>query len=91
VFVLMDDRMEIYEVISSNENASYKLIKRAVHIAHNLSCKSIYITIGSRNNFIKRLRKCFFINTRYNMKLYHLGEQDLYQKDWMFFAGDRNI
>jgi RimJ/RimL family protein N-acetyltransferase len=91
IFVMNDNKLEIYDIITLNKKIAYKLIKRIVYIANQNDCKSIYITVGSHKSWLKMLKCCFFFDTKYNMKLFYVGKKDLLRGEWEFFAGDRNI
>jgi len=91
VYMSGDDYIEIYDIVAQENVVVQNLMKYLAKVARDSDCKSIYITVGPMNPMAGTLKWNLFFNTKFDMRLYAFGNDELMKKEWCFFAGDRNI
>jgi len=90
-YTIYDSKLEIFNITSVNKNCTIRLLKRLVCIANKENCNGIYITISKNNKWFNTLKSHLFFDTKYDMRLYFIGNQDIISNNWHFFGCDRNI
>lgn len=91
VYMSGDDYIEIYDIIAQENVVVQNLMKYLAQVARDADCKSIYITVGPMNPLAGTLKWNLFFDTKFDMRLYAFGNDELMRKEWCFFASDRNI
>jgi hypothetical protein len=91
VYTIYDNKLEIFNITSTNKDSTERLLKRLVSIAYREQCDGIYLTISKNNIWFNTLKAHLFFDTKYDMRLYSFGNKDVLTKDWHFFGCDRNI
>jgi hypothetical protein len=91
VYTIYDNKLEIFNITSLYKNCTVRLLKRLAFIADQAYCNGIYITISKNNKWFNTLKSHLFFDTKYDMKLYFIGNKALLSNKWHFLGCDRNI
>jgi hypothetical protein len=89
-FTINDNRLEIYDLFSLKRNYAYMLLKKITHIAREEKCIAIYSRILETNPWLTTLKACNFFDAKDDALVFFHG-QELHDKEWYFFSGERNI
>lgn len=90
-YTIYDSKLEIFNITSVNKDCTVRLLKRLACIADKENCNGIYITISKDNKWFNTLKSHLFFDTKFDMRLYFIGNQDIISNKWHFFGCDRNI
>jgi len=91
IFVIEGEKCEIFDILFKNNTILNRLLKKIIGTARKSGSKTIYISLFPNNPCLKLLRRYFFLDTKYEMKLYFFGERENLDRECMLFSGDRNI
>lgn len=92
VYLINDNKLEIYDILSFNKKVIAELIKRVILIARTSNCKAVYCTIFGKNPLVMTFRKMFFLDSKFKMFLYGNSiKSELFSNKCFLYAGDRNI
>ncbi len=91
VYILDGNRIDIFDIVAMKNAVVQQLIRYVTEVGRHAECKSVYITIGPTSPWLGVLKWNLFFDTKFDMKLYSFGNDELMKKEWCFFAGDRNI
>ncbi|MCW8909309.1 MAG: GNAT family N-acetyltransferase [Gammaproteobacteria bacterium] len=91
VFSIVDDKVDIYDILTLKKSYKDKLLKKVIQLARCEKCQSIYIRLPEVSKDITNLRKFMFFNADNDMAVLVSGKEVSIFNQWLFTEGDRNI
>ncbi|MEW6442097.1 MAG: hypothetical protein AB1640_14265 [bacterium] len=91
VYKITDRRLEIYDYVADDSRCFGALMKALVRLARDSGCFAIYTTVFEDHPLLPALKWYLFVDARYEMRLFHLGDEESVGRRLSFLAGDRNI
>lgn len=90
IFTMIDDKIEIYDILSLKNNYKDKLLRKVIHVARREKCKAIYIRLVENSLDIRNLQRFMFVNAKNDISVLVFGEEVSIFNQWAFSEGDRS-
>lgn len=90
IFSIVNEKIEIYDILSLKNSYKNKLLKKVIHIARREKCQSIYIRLVENSLDLNWVRRFMFFNAKNDISVLVYGEDVSIFNQWAFSEGDRN-
>jgi hypothetical protein len=91
VYTEYDSKLEIFNITSLDKRCTDRLLQKIVSIGKGRGCNGVYIAVSKSNRWFNSLKAHLFLDTKYDMRIYSVGNQEMFENERHFFGGDRNI